>query len=118
MAEDKKSLAEMRKQLREMRKETVKPVSRMKKADIATEIQRLSSARDMTAPVASTPMAPAKKVKSAAESIKQAKASEFPVKPTDEKPKAPSKKTKAPAAGKKDKLAALLKALESDTDEE
>ena len=112
MAEDKKSLAEMRKQLREMRKETVKPVSRMRKGDIAAEIQKLSGAREMTAPVASTPMAPAKKVKSAAESIKQAKASEFPVKPTDEKPKAPSKKVKAPAADKKDKLARLLALME------
>ena len=120
MAEDKKSLAEMRKQLREMRKETVKPVSRMKKADIATEIQKLSGARETTAPVAATPIAPQKKVRSAAESIKEAKASEFPVKPTEQKmTKAPAsaKPKKAPAA-KKDKLAALLKALESDTDQE
>ena len=123
MAEDKKSLAEMRKQLREMRKETVKPVSRMRKGDIAAEIQKLSGARETTAPAASTPIAPQKKVRSAAESIKEAKASEFPVKPTEQKTTktpASAKPKKAPAAkgAKKDKLAALLKALESETDEE
>lgn len=130
MPSAKKSLADMRKELREMRKETVKPISRMKKGDIASEIQKLSGSRETTAPCASTPMAPAKAMKSAVESIKVAKASEFPVKPTEQKKgKAPDSmaavraakgKGKAKAApqakakSKDDKLSRLLAMLEAE----
>jgi len=75
------SLAEMRKELRDMRKETVKPVSRMKKGDIAGEIARMREKRETTPSAAAVPSAPPKKMKSSVESIKDAKAKEFPVSP-------------------------------------
>jgi hypothetical protein len=83
-AKEKKSLADMRKELREARKETVKPVSRMRKGDIAAELERLSHKTDTTPLVAATPMAPAKKAKAAVEPIAKAKESDFPVKPSKE----------------------------------
>jgi hypothetical protein len=75
-------LAEMRKQLRELRRDHVKPVSRMRKADIATEIEKLREKRETTPPVASVRGAGVKKSEAAAESIQQAKRMEFPVKPS------------------------------------
>ena len=92
------SLAEMRKELREMRKEKVKPVSRMKKADIATEIEKLREKRETTPPVASVRGAGVKKSESAVESIKKAKETEFPVKPSKKEVKAekPAKGDKKP----------------------
>lgn len=114
MTDDKKSLAEMRKELRELRKGTVKPVSRMRKGDIASELEKLRGTRDTTAPVATTPCAPQKKVKAAAESLKEAKISEYQTKPAE----GPVKTGKAPAAkkkamsSKKDKLARLLELMD------
>ena len=75
------SLSDMRKELREMRKETVKPVSRMKKGDIAGEIARMREKRETTPAPAAVPSAPPKKLKSSVESIKEAKKHEFPVAP-------------------------------------
>ena len=92
------SLAEMRKELRDMRKETVKPVSRMKKGDIAGEIARMREKRETTPAPAAVPSAPPKKMKSSVENIKDAKAKEFPVAPEKatkekkEKKEAPKKK--------------------------
>ena len=102
-------LAEMRKQLRELRKDHVKPVSRMKKSDIATEIERLREKRETTAPVASVRGAGVKKSEAAVESIKKAKASEFPVKPS--KKEATASKAEAPKAkGEKTPKAKMSKA--------
>lgn len=86
------SLKEMRDELRKMRKESMKPVSKMRKGDISSEIQRMREMREETAPVASTKGAPARKSQMAAESVKKAKEAEFPVKPSKaavkmEKPK-------------------------------
>ena len=86
------SLKELRDELRRMRKETSKPISKMRKGDVAAEIQRMREMREETAPVAATRGAPAKVSKSAVESVKAAKAAEFPVKPSKaavkmEKPK-------------------------------
>ena len=94
------SLAEMRKELRDMRKETVKPVSRMKKGDIAGEIARMREKRETTPSAAAVPSAPPKKMKSSVESIKDAKAKEFPVSPekvtkTKEAPKKKAGPSKA-----------------------
>jgi hypothetical protein len=87
------SLAEMRKELRDMRKETVKPVSRMKKGDIAGEIARFREKRETTPAVAAVPSAPPKKMMSSVESVKEAKAKEFPVAPAKTaKVEAPKKK--------------------------
>jgi hypothetical protein len=93
------SLAEMRKELRDMRKETVKPVSRMKKGDIAGEIARMREKRETTPAPAAVPSAPPKKMKSSVESIKDAKAKEFPVAP--EKTKEPKKAEPKSAPKKK-----------------
>ena len=116
MTDDKKSLAEMRKELRELRKGTVKPVSRMRKGDIAAELERFGKKREETAPVAATPAAPAKKVKAAAESLKESKMSEFQTKPIDgpvKTGKSDASKTKA-TSSKKDKLARLLALMEDE----
>ena len=130
MTHDKKSAAELRKELRELRKEHVKPVSRMRVGDISAEIEKLRMAREETPSVASVPSAPPRKLKAAAESIKQAKAAEFPVAPADSGTKkgmprktarkayedTPSEKKKS--SGTKAKLMKMLAAMDSDTDDE
>lgn len=78
-------LKSLRDELRKLRKDSVKPVSRMKKADIATEIEKLKNKREETPAVASTKGATVKASKSAVESVKEAKASEFPVAPVEKK---------------------------------
>lgn len=112
------SLAEMRKELRELRKDHVKPVSRMRKGDIASEIEKLREKRETTAPVASTRGAGVRKSEVAVESIKKAKESEFPVKPSKkeakmEKPKADASKKKM----SKSTLRALLEEMSSSDEE-
>ena len=123
------SAKELRDELRNLRKDAVKPISKMKKEDVAKEIEKLRGTRAETAPVASTPMGPIKASKSAVESVKEAKRSEFPVQPAGEEKKktgTKSMKKSAPASGavadagkqkKKDKLAKLLAMME-ETDEE
>lgn len=120
------SLAEMRKQLREMRKESVKPVSRMRKGDIAAEITKLSVHREETPPVAATPAAAPKKMASTVSTIKKAKEAEFPTEPVTTKANKISGKVSktapaAPAPGKKsskgvtrDMLQKMLDGLEAD----
>lgn len=113
-------LAEMRKQLRELRKDHVKPVSRMKKSDIATEIERLREKRETTAPVASVRGAGVKKSEAAVESIKKAKASEFPVKPSKQSKEAKAEAPKAKGEKKKvskSALRAMLETMESSDEE-
>lgn len=116
-------LKAMRDELRKLRKEQVKPVSRMRKADISAELQRLKVTREETPPAASTVGAPLKKSKAAVESIKEAKKEQFPVQPASEaKGKAEKGKKVAVEAPKKkeSKLAKLMKLMESmsDSDEE
>lgn len=75
------SLKEMRDQLRELRKQHPEhmPVSKMRKADVSSMIQKLKVHREETpAPALASPSAP-KMYKSAVESVKKAKASEFPL---------------------------------------
>ena len=81
------SLKDMRDELRNLRKESIKPVSRMKKGDIASELERLRGKREETAPVASTVGAKPKKEVGKIADVKVAKEKEFPVKPVDEAPK-------------------------------
>jgi len=97
MPDDKKSLAEMRKELRELRKESVKPVSRLRKADVSAELERLRNKTETTPLVAATPRTPAKKVKSAVEDIKDAKEAQFPMKPSPETVSVSKKANKAVA---------------------
>ena len=130
-------LKALREELRKLRKDSVKPVSRMKKGDVAAEIERLRNKREETPAVASTKGATVKASKSAVESIKEAKSSEFPVQPTEkkktsgptgtgklskklpveqEKHSAPVKEPKA-KSNKMEKLKRLMEMM-SDTDEE
>lgn len=115
------SLKDMRAELRALRKESVKPISRMRKGDISSEIERLKATREDTPAAAAVPSAPLKVSKAAVETIKKAKSSGFPVKPdaTATKKKAA---TAAPEKPKKksmeEKLKAALAALESSDEDE
>jgi len=116
------SAADLKAELRQLRKEAIKPVSRMKVADIATEIQRLKGVREETPLPAATPSAPPKRSKAAVESIKEAKASEFPTQPdsgvsakksaTKGSAKAPKNIVPDAVASQKSKLSKLLEMLE------
>lgn len=118
------SAAELKAELRSLRKEALKPVSRMKVADIAAEIQKMKGHREETPAVAAVPSAPIKKSKAAVESIKDAKAAEFPMKPDQGITAAPKKGAKAGKASKdvvstavekkKSKLTKLLEMMEDD----
>ena len=100
------SLSEMRAELRELRKSHPdhKPVSKMRKGDVSEMIQRLKAGREETPAVASVTSAPAKMYKSAVESVKEARADEFPVAIHEHKAKA--SQTKAPKAKAKAKAKA------------
>jgi hypothetical protein len=94
------SLAEMRAELRELRKSHPehKPVSKMRKADISSMIQKLKVGREETPAVATASPSGPKMYKSASEGVKKAKAEEFPLEHHSEMPKAPkTPKAKAPA---------------------
>ena len=107
------SLSEMRAELRELRKSHPdhKPVSKMRKGDVSEMIQRLKAGREETPAVASVTSAPAKMYKSAVESVKDARADEFPVAIHEHKAKA--SQTKAPKAKAKAKAKAEPKAKEA-----
>ena len=117
------SLKEMREELRALRKESVKPVSRMKKGDISAELQKLKSMREETPASAAVPSAPLRKSRSAVETIKEAKAKEFPVAPEKsvskgtEKPKKVSQAAPKKKESKMEKLMRMV-ADEMTTDEE
>ena len=118
---EKKKLAELRKELKELRKEAVKPVSRMRKGDISAEIERMRGMRAETPAAAAVPSAPLMKSKAAVESVKEAKAKEFPMIPSKMSEKKEEKKEKPKAAPKKkSKLDRLMEMMDgmSDTDEE
>jgi len=100
------SLAEMRAQLRELRKDSVKPVSRMRKGDISDELNRLRELRETTPAVRATPVTLPRSKE--VESIKKAKASEFPVVP-DKKMK---KKLGEGGAGQQKKASSKSKLLQ------
>jgi len=116
----------MRDELRALRKESVKPVSRMKKMDIASELERLRDKRESLPPVASTVATKAKKVEAKIADVKVSKEHEFPVKPVAEEKKKGGKKSSGMAVGKSavadapakkskmDKLREMLEAMGSD----
>jgi glycerol-3-phosphate cytidylyltransferase-like family protein len=136
-------VSDLRKELKELRKASKAhtAVSRMKKEDISTEIQRLKGVREETPAVAAVSSAPPKKMETDVMTIKEAKVKEYPMKPAANDKlrdvstkvakggdkmaavraaKKSTKKDEAPKEPKK-KLtkAALLKMMEalSDTDE-
>ena len=77
------SLAEMRAELKELRKADPAhgPISRMKKSDVSAALEKLRVAREETPAPAATPSAAPRRAHPATESLKAAKASEFPVEP-------------------------------------
>ena len=89
------SLAEMRAELRELRKSHPEhmAVSKMRKADVSSMIQKLKVGREET-PAAAMGVAQAKVYKSAVHSVKEAKAAEFPLEAVD----APKSMKAAPKA--------------------
>jgi hypothetical protein len=91
------SLKEMRDELRNLRKSHPEhmPVSKMRKADISSMIQKLKVGREETPSVGlGSPSGP-KMFKSASESVKRAKAEEFPLEPHSDMPSKPSAMPKA-----------------------
>jgi len=117
------SAAELKAELRALRKEKMKPVSRMRVSDISSEIERLRGHREETPAPAATPSSKSKRMAPAVETIKAAKASEFPTAPADMTVKVSKKKPAAAAAPsgaapkkKESKLAKLLKMMESDSE--
>jgi hypothetical protein len=123
--------AELAAELRAMRKEHMKPISKMRSKDISEEIESLKLRLAETPHTAAFPSVPQKAEVAAVESIKVAKAAEFPVKPASGKaaPKGekkavgrpkkaadPMSAKKTPAAGSKKKamMAKLLSMMDSD----
>jgi hypothetical protein len=103
---------ELRAELRSLRKGNMKPISKMPKDDISREIERLKGMREETPAVAAVPSAPPRKMKAAAENIKEAKREEFPVAPAAKKKEASPEKSKTKA-----KLLKMLAAMESSDEE-
>lgn len=116
------SLKDMKDELRKLRKETVKPVSRMRKGDIAAELEKLRGTREEVPPVAAVPGQKSKKMESKISDIKVAKENNFPVAPTEDKKKAGKRpsglagKSGVDAPKKKSKMDALMKLLEEMSD--
>lgn len=118
---------EMKDELRKLRKEAMKPVSKMKKNDMLSEIESLKMRRENTPPVASTPSEKnPKMMMPKITDLKEAKENGFPTKPVDmqEKMKALRAKkgsgkvqdTKKAPMSKKDKLAKLMAMLDEDSE--
>ena len=125
------SLAEMRAELKELRKSNPEfgPVSRMKKADVSSAIERLRVGREETPAAAAVPSAPPRRGHPAAQSIKEAKKDEFPVEPASKgttkgearktarkayEGETPKKVEKAEKGASKKQLMALLSKMMSD----
>ena len=105
------SVADMRKELKELRKASKEhmPVSKMKKGDIAAELEKLKAKRETTPAPAAVPSAAPRKMVAKAANVKESKAKEHPVAPA-----AAEKKKKGMS---KSALMALLNEM-SDSDEE
>ena len=109
------SASELRAELKEMRKSHPEhmPVSKMKKSDVSDLIQRMKLRLEETPPVAAVKSAPSKVYKSAVESVKTARASEFPTE-IHSHAEPPSKHSKkAPATGGKKNVVPEAKKAEA-----
>ena len=111
------SAAELRAELKALRKSHPEhqPVSKMKKKDVADLIQRMKAGREETPPVASITAAPTNPG-SSVESVKKAKASEFPLAgaiaekaPKKAKAEGPGHQRVASAKAKKEVVASAVK---------
>ena len=123
------SAKELKDELRRLRKETQKPVSKMRVADVASELERLRNKREESAPVASTPAhKEPKKMGPKIADVKEAKAKEFPTAPGEPAKKKGGKyvvggsgaigETTSKPSGKKTKLDKLMAMLGDMTDDE
>jgi hypothetical protein len=83
------SLKDMKDELKALRKEksTVKPVSKMKKTEIALELEKLRSVREETPAVVATKALNTKKMEPKIADVKVAKEHEYPVAPASSMPK-------------------------------
>ena len=76
----------MRDELKQLRKTSaMKPVSKMKKTDIALELEKLRGVRGSTPPVDATKATPMKMMEGKISDVKVAKEREFPVAPASAK---------------------------------
>lgn len=95
------SLSDLRNELRALRKESAehKPVSRLRKSDVSSQLEALKKMREETPAAAAVPSTKSKKMESSSETIKHAKASEFKTRPapkkSEEHPKKKGKLSKA-----------------------
>jgi hypothetical protein len=121
------SLKDMRDELRALRKESMKPVSRMKKADCLAELEKLKGKRETVPPVASTEGVKPKKMEAKIADVKVAKEHEFPTKPVDSEKKKGGKKSSGMAVGKsavadgsakKSKMERLMAMIDEMSDDE
>lgn len=118
----------MRKELKELRKANKEhqPVSKLRKADIAAQLDRLRGVRETTAPVASTPGAESKKMAPKARSVKESKEEEHPMAPhhgtTKGEPRKSARKAfegETPKKAKKAMMEKMMKMMaEMSSDEE
>lgn len=75
-------LKEMRDELKQLRKScATKPISKMKKSDIAVELEKLRGNRETTPSVDATKATPMKKMEAKISDVKVAKENGFPVAP-------------------------------------
>jgi hypothetical protein len=131
-------LKEMRAQLRALRKENMKPVSRMRKADISAELNALGQHLAETPTAGKGSPEVTRQSRSSVETIKEAKAQEFPVAPAKDNKQAKSLKMPASHAKmspaehakvmkkempvtlkkKPSKLATLMRLLEADSSDD
>lgn len=120
------SLKDMRDELRALRKESMKPVSRLKKADCQAELERLRGMRESVPPVASVGGAKPKKMMPKESDVKMMKTKEFPMAPVEEKKKggkkssgmAVGKSAVADAPAKKSKMERLMAMIDEMSDDE
>ena len=79
----------MKDELKQLRKEkgTVKPISKMKKTEIALELEKLRDARETSPAVSSTKALSTKPMVGKIADVKEAKEKEFPVAPASSMPK-------------------------------
>jgi hypothetical protein len=109
------SLADMRKELRELRKnsDSHKPVSKLRKQDIDSQLEALRNMRETTPPVAATTGAEMKKMTPKAATVMKSKEKEHPVAP-GKKMCAPGKMAAPKKGMSKKEMMAMLAELSSD----
>lgn len=115
------SLKDMRDELRELRKTSgVKPVSKMKKMEIALELEKLRGHREETPHSVATNSHKSKPMEGKIKDVKEAKEKEFPVAPKKEGKKVTmksEKKEKVEMAEAKPSKKDMLKKLLDEMDD-